>query len=48
MVPGMHHVKLPPLVRSQRTEGKMAGHRLRAEFFAALVEQPVQRFQFFS
>jgi hypothetical protein len=47
MVSGMHCMKLPPLVSSQRTEGEMAGHRLRAEFFAALVEQPIHRFQFF-
>ena len=47
MVPGMHHMKLPPLVSSQRTESEMARHRLRTEFFAALVEQSIHRFQFF-
>ena len=47
MMAGMHHVKLPPLVSSQRTEGEMARHRLWTEFFAASVEQPIHRFQFF-
>ena len=47
MVPGMHHMKLPPLISSKRAEGKMARHRLRSKFFAAVVEQPIHRFQFF-
>ena len=48
MVPGMHHMKLPPLVSSQGTESEMARHRLRTEFFAALVEQSIHRFPILS